>query len=145
MDLLSTFSSDDDYDDDNMIHCNFSNEDDNDDDLLELELLKRIKKDKWVHQRLNWLDHVKKLEHENLFARTYCMALQVFMSLVDMLNQYISYDYSKYGYTNTQQPIQAEITVAIGLCWLAGGSYLDLKNVYNCSVDTIYMHRLLFI
>ena len=98
-----------------------------------------------MHQHLNWLDHVKKLEHENLFARTYRMSLQAFMSLVDMLNQYTSYDYSKYGYTNTQQPAQAEITIVIGLCWLARGSYLDLKNVSNCSVDTIYKHRFLFI
>ena len=97
MDLLSRFSSDDDYDDDNMINRNVSNEDDNDDSLLALQILKRAKKDKWVHQHLNWLDHVKKLEHENLFARINHMSLQAFVSLVDILNQYISYDYSKYG------------------------------------------------
>jgi DDE superfamily endonuclease len=73
------------------------------------------------------------------------MSLQAFMSLVDMLYQYISYDYLKYGFTITQLPVQADITVAIGLCWLAGGSYLDLKNVYCCSVDTIYKHILLCI
>ena len=97
MDLLYTFSSNDDHDDHDMIHCNYSNEDDNDDGLLELELLKRVKKDKWVHQHLNWLDHVKKLEHGNLFARINHMSLQAFISLVDILNQYISYDYPKYG------------------------------------------------
>ena len=71
MDFLSTFSDDDDEEeDDDLTYCNFSDEDD-DDDLLELELLQRIKKDEWVHQRLNWLAHVKKLEHENLFAQTY--------------------------------------------------------------------------
>ena len=113
MDLLSTFSNDDD-DDNDIIYCNFSDEDD---DLLELQLLQRIRKEKWVHQCLNWLAHVKKLEHENLFAQTYQMSLQAFMSLVDMLYQYISYDYLKYGFTTTQQPVQAEITVAIGLCW----------------------------
>jgi DDE superfamily endonuclease len=51
----------------------------------------------------------------------------------------------KYGYITTQQPVQAEITAAIGLHWRANGSYLDLKNVYCCSDDTIYKHRLLFI
>ena len=66
MGLLATFSNDDDT-----IYCNSSDEDDDDDDLLELELLQRIRKDKRVHQRLNWLAHVKKLEHENLFAWTY--------------------------------------------------------------------------
>ena len=96
MDLLSTFSDDDDEDDDDddIIYCNFSYEDD-DDDLLELELLQRIRKDMWVHQHLNWLAHVKKLEHENLFARTYRMSLQAFTSLVDMLYQYISNNHMK--------------------------------------------------
>ena len=62
-----------------------------------------------------------------------------------MLYQYIAYDYLKYGYTCTHQPVYAEITVAIGLWWLVGGSYLDLKNVYCCSVSTISKHRLCFI
>ena len=43
------------------------------------------------------------------------------------------------------QPVHAEITVAIGLHWLAGGSYLDLKNVYCCSISTVCKHRLCFI
>ena len=141
MDLLTTFSNND---HDDIIYCNFSNEDE-DDDLLELELPQIIKKDKWVHPRPNWLAHVKKLEHENLFAQTYQMSLQALMSLVDMLYQYIPYDYLKYGFTTTPQPVHAEITVAIGFHWLAGGSYLDLKNVWCCSVDTINKHRLLFI
>ena len=51
----------------------------------------------------------------------------------------------KYGYTFTHQPVHAEITVAIGLQWLAGGSYFDLKNMYCCSVSTVYKHRLCFI
>ena len=57
MDLLSTFSDDDEEDDDDIIYCNFSNED----DLLELELLQRIRNYKWVHQRLNWLATARKL------------------------------------------------------------------------------------
>ena len=51
----------------------------------------------------------------------------------------------KYGYTCTHQLVHAEITVAIGLQWLAGGLYLDLKNVYCCSVSTVYKHRVCFI
>ena len=73
------------------------------------------------------------------------MSFQAFTALVDMLYQYIAYDYLKYGYTCTHQPVHAEITVAIGLQWLAGGSYLDLKNVYCCSTSTVYNHRLCFI
>ena len=73
------------------------------------------------------------------------MSFQAFTALVDMLYQYIAYDYLKYGYTCTQQSVHVEITVAIGLRWLAGGSYLDLKNVYCCSISTVYKHRLCFI
>ena len=73
------------------------------------------------------------------------MSFQAFTVLVDMLYQYVAFDYLKYGYTCTQQPVHAEITVAIGLRWLAGGSYLDLKNVYCCSISTVSKHRLCFI
>ena len=73
------------------------------------------------------------------------MSLEAFGALVKLLYGNISYNYSKYGYTSSQEPIEAEITVAIGLCWLAGGSYIDLKNVYPCSVSSIYAYRLCFI
>ena len=107
-------SDGDEEEDDDINYCNFSD----DDDLLELELLQRIRKDKWVHQHLNWLAHVKKLEHENLFAQTYRMSLQAFISLVDMLYQYISYDYLKYGFTSTQQPDQGmNLQQANGAQW----------------------------
>ena len=73
------------------------------------------------------------------------MSFQAFTALEDMLYQYVAYDYLKYGYTCTQQSVHVEITVAIGLRWLAGGSYLDLKNVYCCSISTVYKHWLHFI
>jgi hypothetical protein len=37
------------------------------------------------------------------------------------------------------------VVVAFGICWLAGGSYLDLKNVYGCSRTSIYRARDLFL
>ena len=49
--------------------------------------LQVTRKAKWVHQCLNWLAHVKKLEHENIFAGTYCMSFPAFTALVDMLYQ----------------------------------------------------------
>ena len=57
------------------------------------------------------------------------MSLEAFGALVKLLYGNISYNYSKYVYTSSQEPIKAEITVAIGLCGLDGGSYIDLKNV----------------
>ena len=55
------------------------------------------------------------------------MSFHAFKVLVDMLYENISNDYLRYGLTSTQVPIRAEIIVAIGLCWLAGASYVDLK------------------
>ena len=57
------------------------------------------------------------------------MSFQAFTALVDVLYLYIAYNYLKYGgYTYTHQPVYAEITVTIGLCWLAGTSYLMLDE-----------------
>jgi hypothetical protein len=80
-----------------------------------------------------------------MFTRTYQVSLEAFGAHVKLLYGNISYNYSKYGYTSSQEPIEAEITLAIGLCWLAGGSYIDLKNVFSCRVSSIYARRLCFI
>ena len=70
----------------------FNNEyDDEEDDvglgyLFVITELQFTRKAKWANQPLNWLAHVKKLEHENMFAQTYCMSFQAFTALVDMLN-----------------------------------------------------------
>ena len=64
---------------------------------------------------------------------------------MNLLYGNISHDYSKYGYTSSQEPIFAEITFAIGLCWLVRGSYIDLKNVHSSRVSSIYAHWLCFI
>jgi hypothetical protein len=63
------------------------------------------------------------------------MTIEAFGALVKLLSGNMSYNYSKYGYTSSQEPIKAEITIVIGFCWLAGGSFIDLKNVYSSCVS----------
>ena len=94
---------------------------------------------------LAWLGHFQKLKHENMFTRKYQMSLEAFGALVKLLYGNISYNYSKYSYTSSQEPIKVEITVSIGLCWLVRGSYIDCENIYSYSVPSIYAHRLCFI
>ena len=65
------------------------------------------------------------------------MSFHAFKVLVDMLYENISYDYVRYGFTSTQMPIRAEITVAIGLCWLARASCIDLKNIHCLSASSV--------
>ena len=86
--------------------------------MLVFSVLQVTRKAKWVYECLFWFPHVKKLEYENIFACTYYMSFQAFMAIVDMLYQYIAYDYLTKEYTCTHQPVHAEITVAIGQQWL---------------------------
>jgi DDE superfamily endonuclease len=64
---------------------------------------------------------------------------------VKLLYGNISYNSSKYGYTSSLEPIKIEITVAIRLCWLVRGSYIDLKDIYSYRFSSIYALRLCFI
>ena len=103
----------------------FVDKEDSNVEILPVLLLSLFtRKTKWQHRRLAWLDHVQKLQHEDMFTRTYQMSLEAFGALVKLLYGNISYDYSKYGYISSQEPIFAEIPVAIGLCWLVGGAHI---------------------
>ena len=78
-------SSDDDDDDTSLQHLfksnimkmsnnddNFDEEDDNYVEILPVLIqLLFTRKTKWEHRQLAWLDHVKKLQHEDMFTRTY--------------------------------------------------------------------------
>ena len=130
-------------------------EDDGDDiDFEEAQFLSLLfhnydRKGKWDSTlRLEWETHVARLLHENLFDRTYRMSLDAFNKLVHLLHPKISCDvkksYNSCGYLGIS-PIYPEMVVAIGICWLAGGSYLDLKNAYGCSRTSIYRARDLFL
>ena len=59
-----------------------------------------------------------------------------------MLEIQIVGNYSKCG---ASEPIIPKIVVAIGLQWLAGGSYIDIRHVYSCSIALLYRCRDLFI
>ena len=59
-----------------------------------------------------------------------------------MLEIQIAGNYSKCG---TSEPIIPEIVVAIGLRWLAGGSYIDIRHAYGCSIASLYRCHDLFI
>ena len=38
-----------------------------------------------------------------------------------------------------------ELVVAIGLRWLAGGSYINIRHAYGCSISSMFRLRTLFI
>ena len=82
--------------------CNSSDEDlmdPDDEDLMDLLFLyyvtdafspaeneKRQRRPRWIHKRLDWAEHLRKLHHEQAFDRTYQMSIDAFNRLLDLLN-----------------------------------------------------------
>ena len=52
-----------------------------------------------------------------------------------MLENQIAGNYSKCG---TSEPMIPELVVAIGLQWLAGGSYIDIRHAYGFCIASLY-------
>jgi hypothetical protein len=94
----------------------------------------------WDHQRLDWSRHLEKLRHEGWFAQKYRMSEKAFNRLVRVLGPILQSDISKSGNRCTEE-IYPEIFVAIGLRYLAGGSYDDIRDVYGVSVGGFYYCR----
>ena len=94
---------------------------------------------KWRHNRLNWNEHVQKLQHEGTFNRMYRMSLESFNKLVDLLREEITVDFAKSSNsTRGNEPIFPELVVAAGL--LAHGmncNHLLVKEVVGCSKSSI--------
>ena len=94
----------------------------------------------WDHQRLHWSTHVDKLRHEGLFGRRYRMPESAFNKLVELLKPMLPGDVTK-SRNRCSHEIYPEIIVAIGLRYLAGGSYDDIREVYGVSVSGFYYCR----
>ena len=64
---------------------NGDNFDEEDDDCVEIlpVLIQSLftRKNKCEHQELAWLGHVQKLQHEDMFTRTYQMSLEAFVAI----------------------------------------------------------------
>jgi hypothetical protein len=119
---------------------------DNDDDLLNFLYVgsTNCRSEKYQHHRLCWEEHLEKLQHEGMFSRTYRMSYEAFMKLLLFIRPKLL--------CRTGNPVQAgselikpEIVMAIALRWLAGGSYIDIRHAYFCSVPSIYRCRDTFI
>ena len=98
--------------------------------LLMCSALKEHRNIRVGRKRLSWNEHVSLLLHEDLFTRTYRMSYDAFNTLLELLRPSISCDLIK-SKNCTPEPIYPELVMAIGLQWLAGGSYLDIKTCYG--------------
>lgn len=108
--------------------------------LLMIDAARDQRKIKWKHSRLNWNEHVEKLLHEEYFNATYRMSHEAFTSLLNFLHPMITPNLIK-ALNSCEEAIYPEMVMAVGLRWLSGGSYIDIKNVYGISKSTVYRLR----
>ena len=99
------------------------------------------RKDDWVRSRMNWGDHINKLQHENLFERKYRMTHRAFQKLVNLLTPYLKHEGVGHTLRKSQDPISTEVMVAAAIRLLAGGSYLDVYETHGMSVQWLYRVR----
>jgi len=92
----------------------------------------------YVHIRTKWDEHVRKLIHECLFDRTYRMTHRTFKTLVSLIRVELNH---KAHQSRVPEPVTVELMVALTLRYLAGGSVLDLKNVYTTNRSWAYKLR----
>ena len=102
------------------------------------------RKTKWKHQRLNWNEHKEKKVHEGTFDQKYQMSVEAFDNLVELLRPMITQDQIK-ARNSCGEPINPELVVAMGLCWLAGGSYHDIMDTFSVSQSSFYRARDIFL
>ena len=116
-----------------------------DDDLLlflgaiilcddEIDAIDSMKGDSVMRSRLDWEDHVFKLNHEGMFERKYRMSQKAFENLVSLIQPIIDYDENK----NRYALVSVQVMLAITLRLLAGGSYLDVYENYGVCFKTLY-------
>ena len=90
--------------------------------------------------RIDFIDHLNILIAEDSFEQMYGMSPDIFFHLVQLLRPSLEPKWK-----NQHDPIDATITVAIGLRYLRAGSILDLKLLYGLSRKSAYrsIHRFL--
>ena len=106
----------------------------------------RQRRPRCIHKRLNWREHSRKLHHERAFDRTYRMSYTAFCRLLELLKDDLKgvTTASQHGGYHDTDVVEAELIMAIGIRWLAGGSYVDIRHVYGCSAASVFRFRDMF-
>jgi hypothetical protein len=74
------------------------------------------------------------------------MSLDAFNILLDLLREdLMTMTAMKHGGYHDTDPVEPEIIMAISIRWLAGGSYVDIRHVYGCSVASVFRFRDMFL
>jgi hypothetical protein len=100
-----------------------------------------LRKAFWDHERLDWSQYLRKHRHEGRFAKKYRMSEEAFNNLVQILTPFLHRGDTAQSRKRCSEEIYPEIFVAIGLRYLAGGAYDDIREAYGVSVPGFYYCR----
>lgn len=141
-DAISVFDTSSDSDDEVV------DVDDSDDDFMEEGALACIasasaelmnsREGFYARQRLIWSEHIQKLRREKKFNRTYRIDERHFDRLVALLEADLAVDGVMCTRRTGVAPISVEVVLHCTLRYLAGGSYLDVRDVAQISVPSFY-------
>nr|KAE8933602.1 hypothetical protein PF009_g16401 [Phytophthora fragariae] len=97
----------------------------------------------YARQRLIWSKHVQRSRRERMFNRTYRIDEQHFNHLLALLGLRLALDRDYVDEKNRVAPISEEVVLHCTLLYMAGGSYLDVRDVAHVSVASFYrcLHR----
>jgi hypothetical protein len=87
--------------------------------------------------RLNWSSFKEGKVRDGTFARTFRMDVPSFEKLESMLRPRLQKD-NDMALRSSSGAIEPSVRLAITLRFLAGGSYLDLCDIYKCHRSTMY-------
>lgn len=99
---------------------------------------KKKRRKRWLHLRLDWALHVRKLQHERMFDITYGMPLVAFENLIEIVKPKVL---RETGRSRCPQPVSVEIITAAAIRYLRGGRVLDIKDIFGLSRTEVYASR----
>lgn len=74
------------------------------------------------------------------------MSYAAFCKLLELLRaDLITTSHGERGGYHDTDIVEPEVIMAIGIRWLAGGSYVDIRHVYGCSVASVFRFRDMFV
>jgi hypothetical protein len=101
-----------------------------------------VRSDRQFRERMKWENHVEELFDEGPleFAIQYRMSYKAFMGLCAILEPIIKSEKDSKKQRDYVLPVSIEIKVHCLICWLAGGSYSDIRVVAGCSRAAFYQY-----
>ena len=91
--------------------------------------------DRWVHDRINWDEHVRQLLHEKKFAVEYRMSHKAWKKLRQILKPTLKRVHSM---SRSSGPITVDMVMAAGIRRLSGGQVRDIRHIIGMSSTEAY-------